>query len=155
MLKKQYRLTSSAQIKELKQRGRSWHNRWLVLVKRASDRPESRFAFSVSRRLGNAVVRNRTRRAIRECIRRRLPSIAKGWDVLLIARSPAKEASFAQIDQAVADLIHRSRLQTLENDSVQPPTPLSALSTSPAPMEITPYENNRSVVDPALPKDTV
>ena len=131
MLKRQYRLTSNVQIKELQQRGRSWHNRWLVLVKRTNDRPESRFAFSVSRRLGNAVVRNRTRRVIRECIRRRLPSIAKGWDVLLIARLPAKGASFSQIDRAVADLMQRSRLQTKDGDSVQSPhTSLSPVHES-------------------------
>ena len=121
MLKRRYRLTSSLQIKELQQHGRSWHNRWLVLIKRANDRPESRFAFSVSRRLGSAVVRNRTRRVIRECIRRRLPLIATGWDVLLIARRPAKGAPFSQIDKAVADLMQRSRLQTIDSDSVQPP----------------------------------
>ena len=121
MLKRQYRLTSSARIKELQQRGRSWRNRWLVLIKRANDRPESRFAFSVSRKLGNAVVRNRTRRVIRECIRRRLPSIATGWDVLLIARHPARGAPLTQIDRAVADLMQRSQLQTIENDSVQSP----------------------------------
>ena len=119
MLRKQYRLTSSTQIRELQRRGQSWHNRWLVLIKRANDRQESRFAFSVSRRLGNAVVRNRTRRVTRECIRRRLTSIATGWDVLLIARGPAKGASFKQIDQAIADLVQRSGLQALDDDPVQ------------------------------------
>lgn len=121
MLRKQYRLTSSAQIRELQKRGRSWHNRWLVLITRANDRQESRFAFSVSRRLGNAVVRNRTRRVTRECIRRRLTSIATGWDVLLVARGPAKGASFKQIDEAIADLVQRSGLQALDGDPVQVP----------------------------------
>jgi ribonuclease P protein component len=121
MLKKQYRLTSSAQIKALQQRGQSWHNRWLVLIKRANDRQESRFAFSVSRRLGNAVVRNRTRRVIRECIRRRLTSIATGWDVLLIARLPARGAPSKQIDGAISDLLRRSRLQTMDSGPIQTP----------------------------------
>lgn len=120
MLRKQYRLTSSAQIKELQQRGQSWHNRWLVLAKRANDRQESRFAFSVSRRLGNAVVRNRVRRVIRECIRRRLTLIATGWDVLLIARLPARGAPAEQIDRAIEDLLRRSRLLVTDGHPAQP-----------------------------------
>lgn len=120
MLRKQYRLTSSAQIKKLQQGGQSWHNRWLVLAKRANDRQESRFAFSVSRRFGHAVVRNRVRRVIRECIRRRLPLIAAGWDVLLIARLPARGAPAAQIDRAIEDLLRRSRLLVTEDHPAQP-----------------------------------
>jgi ribonuclease P protein component len=111
MLGKRYRLASSAQIDDLRRHGRSWHNRWFVLVKCANDRQESRFAFSVSRRIGQAVVRNRIRRVMRECVRLRLASIGAGWDVLLIARLPAREAKFEQIDRAIADLLLQSRLR--------------------------------------------
>jgi ribonuclease P protein component len=119
MLKKQYRLKNSAQIAQVRRRGQSWHNRCFVLIKRANDRQESRFAFSVSRRLGKAVVRNRVKRVMRDCIRRRLSAIPGGWDVLLIARAPAQAASFAQVDGAIADLLARSCLQDEENEPLQ------------------------------------
>jgi ribonuclease P protein component len=119
MLRKQYRLQKNAQIKDLRMRGRSWHNRWCVLVKYANNGQESRFAFSVSRRLGKAVVRNRIKRVMRDCIRRRLDSIPAGWDVLLIARQPIQKASFEQIDGAIVDLLSRSRLQ-FENQCTAP-----------------------------------
>jgi ribonuclease P protein component len=111
MLRKENRLRNSPRIQEIRSSGQSWHNRWLVLTRLASSGPQSHFAISVSRRVGTAVTRNRVRRLIGESIRLRLPCIARGWDILVIARLPAREAPFAQIDCAVADLLRRSQLQ--------------------------------------------
>ena len=116
MLSKQYRLRNGDQITDLRQRGRSWQNRWFVLVKGANDCPTSRFAFSVSRRLGKAVIRNRLRRVMRDCIRRRLPTLQSGWDVLLIARLPVRDAPYEQIDGAIADILSQSRLWIKNGD---------------------------------------
>jgi ribonuclease P protein component len=110
MLSKQYRLRKNNRIQELRRIGRSWHNRQLVLIVHSNGRPESRFAFSVSRRIGNAVTRNRLKRLMRESIRRSLPHVRAGWDVLLIARRPAHSVEFAQINRATTELLHRAQL---------------------------------------------
>jgi ribonuclease P protein component len=52
----------------------------------------SRFGLSTGRRLGNAVVRNRARRRLREALRVMAPSFQPGWDVLIIARPALVEA---------------------------------------------------------------
>ena len=110
MLKRQYRLKRNARIQEVRRKGRGWRNRWLALSKLPNQEPSSRFAFSVSRRIGNAVTRNRVKRLIREAVRERLVRIRGGWDILFVARSRARDASFEQIQCAVADLLRQSHL---------------------------------------------
>lgn len=112
MLKRQYRLRHSGRIQEIRHTGQSWRNRWLAISVLSNEQPQSRFAFSVSRRIGNAVTRNRIKRLMREAVRQYLPLVRGGWDVLLIARSRTRGASFEQMQRAVADLLHVSRLWT-------------------------------------------
>jgi ribonuclease P protein component len=52
----------------------------------------TRFGLATGRKLGNAVVRNRVRRRLREALRVMAPSFQPGWDVLIIARPAIVEA---------------------------------------------------------------
>jgi len=110
MLKKAHRLKSSVRIRQVREARPSWANHWLVLTTHASELEHARFAFVVSRRVGNAVVRNRVKRLLREAVRHRLQMIAGGWDVVLIARQPARGARFQEMDRAVFDLLRRAGL---------------------------------------------
>jgi ribonuclease P protein component len=90
--------------------GRSWAHPLLVLCALRNDLGYSRLGFSVSRRIGGAVVRNRAKRLMREATRLRQVMIADGWDVVIIARQPIREANFHQVDRAVEQLLRRARL---------------------------------------------
>lgn len=71
---------------------------------------ESRFGVAAGRSAGKAVQRNRAKRLIRAALQPLLPSIAPGWDVVLIARRPLPEATFEQTQQALVTLLQRAGL---------------------------------------------
>lgn len=70
----------------------------------------SRFGVSAGRSLGSAVRRNRAKRLLREALRARLPNIHPGWDVVVIARNPMAEATYQQVQDALADVLRRAHL---------------------------------------------
>jgi ribonuclease P protein component len=100
--------------------GKSWAGREIVVRALPSGLPLTRFGFTVSRRVGKAVVRNRVKRRLREIVRK-LP-VKAGWDVVLIARIPAATADYTALSRSVGILLNRAGLLTGENESNSPGT---------------------------------
>jgi ribonuclease P protein component len=57
--------------------------------------PQSRFGFSIKKALGNAVVRNRMRRRVREVVRKHRREIPAGWDIVIHPKNSVALAEFA------------------------------------------------------------
>jgi len=76
-----------------------------VVFYRASSGPGSRFGTSVKKALGNAVVRNRIRRRIREIIRRHISEIPSGWDLVIHPRHSVARARFAPLAAELVGLL--------------------------------------------------
>lgn len=56
------------------------------------------------------MIRNRLKRRMREALRPYLPSVQGGYDCLLVARQPLGEATFAEIESALKQLLQRAAL---------------------------------------------
>lgn len=106
------RLRRSSDFERVRTSGRSWVNRLLVLSVLANDLGQARVGVAASRRVGGAVKRVRARRLIREAVRSQLGGIAGGWDVVFIARAPLAEASFQDVERAVAQLLGWANFRT-------------------------------------------
>jgi ribonuclease P protein component len=109
-VKRQYRVREDRRFREVRQRGRSCSNDVLVLCALANNLPHSRFGFAVNSRIGNAVVRNRIKRRLREIMRLRVAEIRPGCDIILIARKPIRSADYHQLETACARLLRRAQL---------------------------------------------
>lgn len=107
-MKREQRLTRKSQYTTVYRQGKSWVNEFLVMKAVPNGLELSRFGFSVSKRVGKAVVRNRVRRRLRECLW--LTSCKSGWDIVFIARSPASKADYHQLKRAVENLTRRAYL---------------------------------------------
>ena len=76
-MKRQYRIRSNERFQEIRRGDRSVADRILVLCLLPNGLPYSRFGFSISKRIGNAVTRNRIKRRLREIMRLRMGEIKK------------------------------------------------------------------------------
>ena len=88
--------------------GRSRANRYLVLYVRENGLTKNRFGVSVSKKVGNSVVRHRITRLVRESYRLHEEMFNSGLDMAVIARVNAKRRSFKEINNA---LLHLGSLQ--------------------------------------------
>lgn len=80
----------------------------LVLRTLRTERGETRVGLATPRTLGGSVRRNLVRRRLRELVRQRLEAIGPGWDLLLIARPAAGQATFAELGETLDALLRRA-----------------------------------------------
>lgn len=108
-MERHHRLTHSADFARVRTQGRAWAQPLFVFSAGRNGLDRTRFGFIVSRRVGNAVVRNRVKRQLREVVRRHLDEFPVGWDIVLVARAPIVKAPFAEIEHALAQALRRAR----------------------------------------------
>ena len=110
-------LTKPREYQDVHRRGRSWSSNAVVLKVIPNGLDFSRYGFSVSKRVGKAVVRNRVKRRLREIMRTR--KLVPGQDLVIVARTVAAESSYSTMESSVNSLLKRARLlETVETAKV-------------------------------------
>ncbi|MFT9497758.1 ribonuclease P protein component [Anaerosolibacter sp.] len=104
------RLKKNIEFKKVYDKGNSMANRQLVLFMMKNGEDFNRVGFSVSKKVGNSVVRNRVKRLMKESFRSVGPAAAKGYDLVFIARVNIKEASYSDVEKAMVHLLRKSKL---------------------------------------------
>ena len=87
---------------------------YLVLYARKNRLGVNRIGITVSKKLGHAVVRNRTRRRLREVYRLNESRFQPGWDLVVVARSRAVDAEFDRLTQSYLNLAKKAGILNQE-----------------------------------------
>ena len=98
------------------QNGRSYANKYLVMYLLRNDTHHNRLGISVSKKVGNSVIRHRLTRLIRESYRLNENKFDDGLDLIVIARPGAKERNFFEIESALLHLARRQGVLVSKED---------------------------------------
>ena len=85
-------------------KGKSYANRYLVMYVLENQTNSNHLGISVSKKVGNSVVRHRITRLVRESYRLNEQRFFHGLDIVVIARVTAKEAGYHDIERALMHL---------------------------------------------------
>lgn len=92
--------------------GTSFANRYLVMYVMENHLNRNRLGISVSKKVGNSVVRHRITRLIRESYRLNEGKFQIGYDIVVIARVRAKDETYGKIESALLHLAKCHNIQT-------------------------------------------
>lgn len=92
--------------------GKSYANKYLIMYAMKNEMDSVRIGISVSKKVGNSVVRHRVKRLIRESCRLHDAQLKQGYDLVIIARKAAAGRGYDEIESAVLHLmnLHHIRL---------------------------------------------
>jgi ribonuclease P protein component len=99
---KSARLRKRPEFLKLSRTGQKIHSRNFVVIYQTSERDASRLGVTVSGKIGNAIVRNRIKRYVREAFRRHRRELESAFDLLVIAKKSACDVSSTQVEKELA-----------------------------------------------------
>ncbi|MDO7787254.1 ribonuclease P protein component [Desulforamulus aquiferis] len=100
-------LKKNSEFKKVYTRGKSAANRYLVLYKLPNGGSERRFGYSISKKVGKAVCRNRLRRILKEICRLNLNRFPDGHDFIFIVRQSSCDQEYNQLEKHVWHVLGR------------------------------------------------
>jgi ribonuclease P protein component len=118
MLPREHRLRRSGDFARVRQQGRAFSHPWLVVATAPNGEAVTRVGFTVSKRVGKAHVRNRVKRVLRAIVRRYLPALTPGYDVVVISRPIIAAQPFAAVEDVLRRQLQFARLLARTNNQV-------------------------------------
>ena len=100
-MKKENRLRSNMEFKRVYSKGKNYWNRNLILYVRKNNTNITRIGFSVSKKIGKSVVRNKVKRRMREICRLRLDQLKEGYDLVFIPKKNVVDLTYKELESAM------------------------------------------------------
>ncbi|MDD4211163.1 MAG: ribonuclease P protein component [Clostridia bacterium] len=116
MLEKKHRLTKRKEFNYIFKQGKAFSTKLFVLNYSPTKLPTFKVGFSVSKKIGNAVVRNKVKRRMREALRALQNQINPKYNYIFVARVGIELANFEQIKESFNYSLEKSGLLKKENN---------------------------------------
>ena len=100
-------LKKNSDFKNVYTRGKSYANKYLVMYVLENNPGKNRIGISVSKKVGNSVVRHRITRLVRESYRLHENIFNSGLDIVIVARNSTSSVAYTEIESA---LLHLGKL---------------------------------------------
>ncbi len=91
-------------------KGKSYANKYLIMYVIENNQETNRVGISVSKKVGNSVIRHRVKRLIKESYRLQEKIFNSGLDIVVIARNSASDISYKEVESA---LLHLGKLHSI------------------------------------------
>lgn len=104
------KIKKNAEFRKIYNCRKSVADRNMVLYFLSNNMEDCRFGFTVSKKIGNAVTRNRVRRLFGEVCRLNKEKFPKGYDFILLARRDIVGLDFCQIEEGILKLLKKLRI---------------------------------------------
>ncbi|KPU26452.1 ribonuclease P [Caloranaerobacter sp. TR13] len=107
---KKLKLKNSREFKRVYNHGSSYANKYLVIFFIRNNLGYNRVGFSVTKKIGKSVVRNRIRRLMKEAYRLNSDKLKQGYDLVFIPRKIAVGYGYKEIESAMLHLFKKIKL---------------------------------------------
>lgn len=118
VLKNIISLKNSREFGAVYNRRVSFANKYLIMYIAPNQKKEIRLGISVSKKVGNSVIRHRVTRLIRESYRLNQSKIKPGFDIVVVARPMAKEQSYWNMESAFLHLLRLHEIMKEQAENV-------------------------------------
>ena len=103
-------LKKNRDFQNVYRKGKSYGNKYLVMYLLPNQTESNRIGISVSKKVGNSIVRHHLTRLIRESYRLHEENFQCGYDMVVVAKTAAKDRTYHEIESA---LIHLGKLHNI------------------------------------------
>jgi len=105
-MKKEFRIKKNQEFQDAFKNGRSFANRqFIVYALKKEGQPYFRIGLSVSKKIGNAVMRNQIKRYVRQSVLELMDQIMPENDYVIIARKPVAEMDFSEVKKSLTHVL--------------------------------------------------
>ena len=110
MLSKFQSLKKNREFQSVYRSGLSKVNRCFVMIILKNGLTYNRVGISVSKKVGNSIIRHRVTRVIREIMRLHWEDVHQGYDIVIVARKSARESEYKKFESAILHLLKQHHL---------------------------------------------